>query len=78
MIRGRRKRRRGGMAQRMEIDEIRKTDQRKEKRRQALVKNEQSPEKTTKRKAKREEGKDKRQLEEERVVKSAATQHLAL
>ena len=77
MIR-RRKRRRGGMAQRREIDAIRKTDQRKEGRRRALVKNDLGPEKTTKRKAKQEEGKDKRQqLKEERAVRSAATQHLA-
>ena len=78
MIRTTRKRRRGGMAKRREIDAIRQTDQRKERRGLALVKSEQSPEKMKKRQAKRKKCKDKRQqLAEERAVRSAATQHLA-
>ena len=70
MIRTTRKRRRGGMAKRREIDAIRQTDQRKERRGLALVKSEQSPEKIKEREAKRKGCKDKKKgLEEERAIR---------
>ena len=78
---GRRERRKGGIARRGRgRGKNKKIDQRKEISRRALVKREQSPEKMMEREAKREKYKDKRQLEqleEERAVRSAATQHLA-